>query len=97
MDVQWQATIFFPVEAWGQATDSYRAAYEVLHTIYGDPIIEMLPWSPKEDGYPPTTAHLRGYMTSWRTPQVSVMMDIGPNEQGEPRGWRAIVLEAQAK
>jgi hypothetical protein len=88
---------FFPVESWAQAIESYRTTYQALRSIYGDAIIETLPWSRKEDSVPPSITHPRGYMTSWKTPKVSVMMNIGPSEQWEAPGWRVVILEFKAR
>jgi hypothetical protein len=92
-----QGNYFFPVESWSQTTDSYRATYEALRDIYGDTIAESLPWRRKEDSEPPAITHPRVYMTSWRTPKVSVTMYIVPNEQWEPVGWRVFVMEFKTR
>lgn len=83
---------FFPVESWTQATDTYRATYEALRKIYGDPLSETLPWGRKEDGEAPSFAHPRAYITSWNAPRVFVAIDVVPSDI-QATGWRVHIAE----
>jgi hypothetical protein len=73
------------------AIASYEAIHKQLSTIYGAPFLDNSPWmQPYIDSRWLEKNPLR-YMTTWRTPRVSVTTVFLPSLPEQPSGWRVAI------
>ena len=89
---------YFPVEKLEDALNTYRAVYESLLSMYGEPYVQDMPWQvgpgSNPRGMPPES---RGYETVWKTPRLDARMGIASNFPSESPGRRVFVEITQHK
>jgi len=81
----------FPVEGSSQVASSYRAAYTELVAQFGEPSSSDVPWKGADNGVP-VLIQASGFMTTWTTERLAVVLSIMPNRPTEAEGWRVFIV-----
>jgi hypothetical protein len=82
---------YFPSQPLPDAAASYEAVHAQLSATYGVPDSDNSPLTkpPIVPGWEVTDP--RQYMTTWRTPRVSITTILLPSRKDEPTGWRVAI------
>jgi hypothetical protein len=85
---------YFPVEQLDAAVNSYRAAYDLLVSMYGAPLVDNSPWQVGTSSKDPRAiaSDPREYMTAWKTPRSNATISLMPNFPSESLGRRVFIV-----
>ena len=78
----------FPVETLVDGLATYKQLHEQASKIYGVPFVDSSPWQTLAPGAPIVPDDPRTYLTTWRTPRVSVRITIHEGLRSRPNEWR---------
>jgi hypothetical protein len=90
---------YFPVEPLDVAVTSYRAAYDLLVSMYGAPFFDTSPWQVGANDKDPRAiaSDPQKYTTAWKTPRLHVALSLMPNFPSEGPGRRVFIVVTRLK